>query len=96
MRPKKKPTVMSLMVLRLDIWGTPESNNIAGVHYLKRAKTVIGKDYRLYLEKTICLLKRVPSIEFQEAAMNESSYLGQAPRAHLCSQSDPFTMLKSS
>jgi hypothetical protein len=39
MRPKKRPTVMSLMVLRIA-----ESNNIAGVQYLEMTKTVIGKD----------------------------------------------------
>jgi hypothetical protein len=53
MRPKKESTAMSLMVLRLDVWGTPESNNIAGVYYL---------------------------IEFQEASMNEYSYLGDHDR----------------
>ena len=43
MRPKKRPTVMLLMVLRLDLLSTPGSNNIAGVHYLKRTKNAIRK-----------------------------------------------------
>jgi hypothetical protein len=66
MRPKKESTVMSLMVLRLDVWGTPESNDIAGVHYLERTKPVIGKDWPSSLGKgNMCLLKRVPSSNFR-------------------------------